>query len=441
MNRPPPLRELILGKNSFILSNVEYKRALLTGQLCLISFFLLIGFLLIDLFHQVYHSWVLQVVCALASLVSFFLNRAKYYSASKILLGIGINLTVFIFSTVEPKEVGLYMFYIPSSLGALAAFGYEERWKSLALICLPISLFAVSQVIDIQILEKTYHRNDLDQLNLIINFFGSLISSVLIIYFLISVNYRTEANMRKNEIQISEKNTELTKLNAELDRFVYSTSHDLMAPLSSVKGLINLAKITEDPEEIRQCLSMMEGRVISLQKFIKDISDYARNTRTQVATEKFLVNKIILSVLENLRFYPYAEKIKFNVDIPPDLEIQSDPSRIQIIAGNLISNSIKYADIEKENPYIGIKASLIDGKLQFIVSDNGLGIQPEYLNQIFDMFYQANEKSEGSGLGLYIVKQAVEKLSGTIEVTSKNGAGTSFQVTIPVNKDLVITIN
>jgi signal transduction histidine kinase len=424
MNRPPPLRELILGKNSFILSNVEYKRALLTGQLCLISFFLLIGFLLIDLFHQVYHSWVLQVVCALASLVSFFLNRAKYYSASKILLGIGINLTVFIFSTVEPKEVGLYMFYIPSSLGALAAFGYEERWKSLALIGLPISLFAVSQVIDIQILEKTYHRNDLDQLNLIINFFGSLISSVLIIYFL-----------------ISEKNTELTKLNAELDRFVYSTSHDLMAPLSSVKGLINLAKITEDPEEIRQCLSMMEGRVISLQKFIKDISDYARNTRTQVATEKFLVNKIILSVLENLRFYPYAEKIKFNVDIPPDLEIQSDPSRIQIIAGNLISNSIKYADIDKENPYIGIKASLIDGKLQFIVSDNGLGIQPEYLNQIFDMFYQANEKSEGSGLGLYIVKQAFEKLSGTIEVTSKNGAGTSFQVTIPVNKDLVITIN
>ncbi len=427
------VRELILGKSSFILSHIEYKRALLTGQLCLLTFFLCVGYLTLDLYHHVYHSWIFQLSCALLALLCFVLNRAKYYSTAKILLGVGINVTVFAFSTVEPEEVGLYMFYIPTSLGALAAFDYEERWKSLLLIIIPISLFGLSQVTDFAVLEKTSHREDLDQLNLIINFAGSLLSSVLIIYFLTNVNHRRESTMLENEKQITEKNSELTKLNTELDRFVYSTSHDLMAPLSSVKGLINLAKLSEDVKEVQQCIDMMEGRVDSLQKFIRDISDYSRNTRTEVIKEKVLVSKITRSVLENLRFYPHADKINIVVEIPTDLEIISDPSRIQIIISNLISNSMKYSDLAKESPFIKIHATLINSQFKFQIEDNGLGIRPEYLNQIFDMFYQANEKSEGSGLGLYIVKQAVEKLHGTIAVTSTHGMGTTFQLSIPIH--------
>jgi signal transduction histidine kinase len=425
------LRELILGKNNFILSHIDYKRALLTGQLCLLTFSLCVGYVTIDLYHHVYHSWIFQTSCALTALVCFLLNRAKFYSMAKILLGIGINITVFIFSTVEPEEVGLYMFYIPTSLGAFAAFDYQERWKSLLLIILPVSLFILSQVTDFEVIAKSSHREDLNQLNLIINFIGSLLSSLLIIYFLINVNYRRETSLIENEKEISAKNSELTKLNTELDRFVYSTSHDLMAPLSSLKGLIHLAKLTEDPKEIRECTQMMEGRVNSLQKFIRDISDYARNTRTDVIKEKILINKITRSVLENLTFYPHAEKIKILFNIPPDLEIISDPSRIQIIISNLISNAMKYSDLTKENPFIKINAAIDNNNFQLQIEDNGVGIRADYINNIFNMFYQANEKSEGSGLGLYIVKQAIEKLNGTITVTSTHQIGTTFQIRIP----------
>ncbi|MDZ7651006.1 MAG: hypothetical protein U5K54_29885, partial [Cytophagales bacterium] len=103
------------------------KRALLTGQLCILTFSVAIIFLLIDLYHQIHYSNGLQILLAIVAIGCFILNRNQRYTASKLTLGIFINLVVFLFSTVEPDEVGLYMFYIPTSLGALAAFGYQER--------------------------------------------------------------------------------------------------------------------------------------------------------------------------------------------------------------------------------------------------------------------------------------------------------------------------
>lgn len=426
------LREFILGKESFILSHTEFKRALLTGQLCILTFSLAAIFFFLDRYHHVYHSNAQQILLAVTALTSFILNRHKRYTAAKLTLGISINLIVFIFSTVEPSEVGLYMFYIPTTLGALAAFGYEERWKSLILIILPIVLFTISQITDLPLIEKSSHRADLNQINLVINFFASLTSSVLILYFMISLNYRSEKTMHEHEISLNRSNEELSKLNSELDRFVYSTSHDLMAPLSSVKGLINLAKLTDNPEEIQNCLNMMQGRVENLQKFIRDISDYSRNTRTGVTSQIFSINKVIRTALENLQFYPNADKINLHLDVPTDLQITSDLPRVQIIVSNLLSNAFKYADFSKENPVINIIAGLKEKNLELIIKDNGLGIQDNYLEKVFEMFYQANEKSEGSGLGLYIVKQAVEKLNGTIEVSSVFRVGTTFRVFIPL---------
>lgn len=432
MNKGSSLREFVLGKESFILSHTEFKRALLTGQLCILTFFLVLLFLIIDLYHEVYYSNIAQILFAIVALGSFILNRNQRYTASKLILNIGVNLIVFAFSTIEPEEIGLYMFYIPTSLGALAAFGYEERWKSFLLILLPITLFTLSQVSDFQFVDKSFVRTDLNKINLVLNFFGALFSSVLIIYFLINLNHRSETTMLEHEKNLSVTNSELSKLNAELDRFVYSTSHDLMAPLSSVKGLINLAKLTNNPKEIQDCLVMMQGRVENLQKFIRDISDYSRNTRTSITLQTFSVDKVIRSALENLQFYPNAEKINFRINVPSDLQLTSDLSRFQIITGNLISNAIKYSDTTKENSFIDIDAKLKDGQLELDIKDNGLGIHGKYIENIFDMFYQANERSEGSGLGLYIVKQAVEKLNGSIKVISTFGEGTNFQVLLPL---------
>lgn len=429
---PGTLRKFILGKSNFILSYTEYKRVLLTGQLCAIAFFFGLGYFLLDLYYEVYHGLIYEFGFILVTAVCFLLNRLQYYNTAKVLLGIAVNFIVFLFNQVEPNEVGLYMFYIPTALGAMAAFGYEERSKSLIMLAIPIGLFLLGQVTDFTIIDKSYHRSDLDKINLITNFACALTASVLIIYYLISINFRSEKSLQENEKQINNKNLELTRLNTELDQFVYSTAHDLMAPLSSVRGLIHLSRVTESEKELRELIEMMDGRVDDLQKFIRDISDYSRNTRLDVQKKKVLVSKLVRTILENLRSHPHTEKVKIELDVPTDLVIYSDPSRLQIILGNLIGNAIKYMDPAKENPMLKISATLRESHIRFMVQDNGLGIPSKHIHKIFDMFYQANERAEGSGLGLYIVKQAVEKLKGTILVASELQLGSTFTVVIPV---------
>lgn len=426
-------RQFLIGKKGFILSYINYKRVLLVSQLCLVTFILSSIYLLIDVFNQVYQSWFFQVGCMLISVSSYLLNKSGRFSAAKLVLGFGLNLIVFTFSQTEPGETDLYLFYFPICLGAMIVFGFEERLKSLLVIIFSITLFSISQITDLSFIPKNPHPHELDQLYLIIDFGGALISSLLIIYFLIRFNFESEKNLIENEKRISDKNSELSKVNTELDSFVYSTSHDLMAPLSSVKGLINITRITDNPSDIEVCISMMEERVTSLQKFISDISDYSRNTRVEIVYKTVLVHKLARSILEGLQFYPNVSNINIELNIPSDLEIISDPNRLQIILSNLISNAIKYADLNKESPYIKISSTILFDKIQFTIEDNGVGIKEDLVNSIFEMFFQANEKSEGSGLGLYIVKQSLNKLNGTIQARSTYGIGTRFEINLPLS--------
>ncbi|MEJ0056300.1 MAG: HAMP domain-containing sensor histidine kinase [Bacteroidota bacterium] len=268
--------------------------------------------------------------------------------------------------------------------------------------------------------------------NIIINFVLSYGASTLIIYFLITLNYRSETALQENKQETILKNEELTKVNAELDKFMYSTSHDLRSPISSVLGLIQLAKMTDKPSEIKTYIGMMEERLASLNKFIKEISDYSRNARTEVINETLEVRKAINGIVENLKFYPGAEKVRVDLHIETDLSISTDPTRFHVIFGNLISNSFKYIDPRKENPFIRVSSQKHNDHITFSIEDNGVGISDKYLPKIFDMFFQASEKSEGSGLGLYIVKEAVGKLNGTIIANSKLGEGAVFEIVLPV---------
>ena len=112
-------------------------------------------------------------------------------------------------------------------------------------------------------------------------------------------------------------------------------------------------------------------------------------------------------------------------------EFSSDPWRIGEIFRNLISNAIKYRKINGESCRVSIKVDVNSERALIVFKDNGIGISAENLSKIFEMFYRASEQSEGSGLGLYIVKNAVEKLEGLLSVKSKPGEGTTFEITLP----------
>jgi signal transduction histidine kinase len=98
---------------------------------------------------------------------------------------------------------------------------------------------------------------------------------------------------------------------------------------------------------------------------------------------------------------------------------------------NLLSNAFKYSNPNIDSPYLKITGSATSTQIELSMQDNGTGIDEQYLPHIFDMFFQANEKSEGSGLGLYIVKETLEKIQGDIRVHSELWKGTEFIVTVP----------
>jgi signal transduction histidine kinase len=430
---PNRLRKLILGVHPYIPSRSKYKRVVLTSQLSLLTLVICLIFFTIDAFYQtIGYALPFHFGCAFMAIASFILNRKGQHTVAKILLALAVNFSIYLFSEREPMEIGLYMFFIVANIGTIAAFGFEEKKLAIGFITLSFILFTISLYTDIDILPRVSGDAEYIKFNIFLNFLICFVSSAVIIYFLINLNNRSEEALLENEQQMLLKNEELTKLNAELDRFMYSTSHDLRSPISSVLGLIQLTRMTDDREEIKTYVEMMEERLASLNKFIKDISDYSRNARTEVNHEKVYPHKVILEIVENLKFYPGAGKVKVEVNIDAGFNIVTDSTRFRIIFGNLISNSFKYIDPYKENPFIKVSVNAHPNRVEFTLEDNGLGISDKYLPKIFDMFFQAHEKSEGSGLGLYIVKEAIDKLKGTITAKSKLEVGTSFEVILPV---------
>ncbi|QCK14977.1 PAS domain-containing sensor histidine kinase [Mangrovivirga cuniculi] len=235
------------------------------------------------------------------------------------------------------------------------------------------------------------------------------------------------------QINLKKKNEELRKINSQLDRFVYSASHDLRAPLTSLLGLINIAE--KDKDNLEQYFELMKKSIFKQDGFIKDIIDFSRNKEIPEKLERIYPGDFITEILDNLIYGNPDDRIKVNVIIEDNIsEIQCDSKRLSIILSNLISNSFKYADFNKEKPYVNISVSADSNYVIFEIEDNGIGISEKYLGKIFDMFFRAHDTSFGSGIGLYIVKETIEKLKGKIFVESTIKKGTKFIVMVPNRK-------
>jgi len=230
---------------------------------------------------------------------------------------------------------------------------------------------------------------------------------------------------------LARQNEALTKINKELDSFVYSISHNLRAPLMSVLGLLDLAQNESNAEVINQYHEMMKSSICKLDDTLKEILAYSRNARQGLVIGQIDFQKMINDNFERMQFMPGYERIKKEIFIEGDSPFFSDQYRLSLILNNLISNAIKYSDASKDTSFIHIKINLLPEKVYLTFRDNGIGIEADYIQKVFNMFFRATEKNEGAGLGLYIVKEAVEKLGGTIELESQTGNGTVFKIQLP----------
>jgi PAS domain S-box-containing protein len=237
--------------------------------------------------------------------------------------------------------------------------------------------------------------------------------------------------VKRAELKLKKQYEELQKTNHELDRFVYSVSHDLRAPLASILGLINVAELDEPSVAQKNYLGMIRDSINRLDGFIRDILDYSRNSRVEVKSERVDFNVIIAQVQDKLKLISGADRLIINLEIDDQVDFYSDCARIEIIFSNLFSNAIKYQDFHKEKSYVTVQIVTSNEKARIRFSDNGIGIEEHHLDHIFNMFYRASENATGSGIGLYIAREAVSRVKGTIRVQSVFGAYTTFEIEIP----------
>jgi PAS domain S-box-containing protein len=227
-----------------------------------------------------------------------------------------------------------------------------------------------------------------------------------------------------------EAEEELRRINFELDSFVYRSSHDLRAPLRSVLGLVSLVRMEGDAGQRDYYLRLMEKSIDKLDTFIRDMTDFSRNSRQEVQAVPVDFRAIIAECADNLRYMENADRVALRVTVEGE-GFCSDPQRINTVFQNLMSNSVKYQRLHSSDAFIEFRIHCGAREARIVYTDNGKGIDNAHLDKIFDMFFRASADSYGSGLGLYITRQVVKKLNGTIRVQSELGLGTQFSITLP----------
>lgn len=230
------------------------------------------------------------------------------------------------------------------------------------------------------------------------------------------------------KIDLRNKVAELEKTNDELNRFIYSISHELRAPLVSTMGVINLVKMEKVYDAHAEYWGLIETCSNRLDYYIQKTLQYYRNNKivsehTCIDFELLIPNLIELYTFDN-------KETNFTVNINQSVVFYGDAFRIEVILGNLISNAIKYQKEGETNKKVNINIEVSKEFAEISIADNGVGILNEHLEKIFTQFFKSN-MNHGSGLGLFIVKEALNKINGRIAVSSDLIEGTTFKITIP----------
>jgi len=385
----------------------------------------MVVFALINYYYDDKVMAALVNVCSLPFvLLAFYFFKRGWTIASKLLNLSQIIVVIILIFLVTRSSHGpnngdsILVFFIPVFIGTMIVFQGKERKFGYIFSIFILGLMSMLILSDFHLGNDPAYSQKQIQRELALNLIGAAIATMMEIVFILLVSNRIDE--------------ELIKTNKELDNFVYSVSHDLRSPLLSVKGLLSLMK--ERPlvdEKSVEYLKMAEKSVNHLDDTIREILAYSRNTRLGLSLEKVDLKTMAEQVYEDLR-YVNGENISFAIAVEGSTEIISDKSRINTVLRNVIGNAIKYSKAAVDNPHINVTIKRNNKNEVLVkVEDNGEGISKEKLEKVFDMFYRGTSTGQGTGLGLYICREILKKLNGTITIQSAIGVGTAIELTIP----------
>lgn len=227
--------------------------------------------------------------------------------------------------------------------------------------------------------------------------------------------------------------TELQKSKLVIGQFITSCSHSMRGPLKSITGLVNLLQDPKNlsPQDTSVFLDLIYSTVNKMENTLDELEHFLENSNREIKLKSVDCRELVDKVLDQFKGEIIAKHVKINLTVEHSIPFSSDGARLRIILGNLLSNAIQFRDVNKKDQEINIKAHITALSGTFSISDNGIGIDPQNHAEIFQLFFRATELSSGIGVGLYVVKEAVEKMGGEISLESVAGQGSMFRIVLP----------
>jgi signal transduction histidine kinase len=235
------------------------------------------------------------------------------------------------------------------------------------------------------------------------------------------------------EILVDKRTQKLSDALRELETFLYRASHDLRGPISSMLGLIGVARLEKDPIKYNQMYTeFLQRTVMGLDRTLQKLLQKHTIEKKKIYPEHINKPSLLMLLEEILHELPFYRPEDFNLSIDDSIKIETDKMLLGIVLSNLLENAFFYSDQGPDKKvYLGIRQSTTGMKIT--IEDHGPGIKHEVKDKIFTMFYRGHELSTGNGLGLYLGKNVLGKIHGDIIVESEEKAYSRFIVTLPKN--------
>jgi len=367
------------------------------------------------------------------AIITYVLYKSGYILLSKIWNLAQLNVVITMLAINTTQGGAITVFFIPIIVGTLITLQGKEKIYGYLMSAATIVLMIILLVSDVGIRDPEFNLENI-RTERFMNLTSAATATILEVVFILRLSDKFQDKLVERSVEVNKKNYDLIKANGELDNFVYRVSHDLRSPLLSVKGLLSLVFQSPDlNEKTEGYLRRAETSINRLDETIREILEYSRNSRLAQKLEVFDIRRMVELIFEDLR-YLAGPQFNFTIELNGPNEVLSDGYRINTVMRNLISNSVKYRRSDIPDPGLKVTIDNLPKSVTIKVEDNGEGIPENSLPRVFEMFYRGTNTSVGTGLGLYICKEVIEKLNGDIRISSTPGKGTLVTIELPVKK-------
>jgi len=254
-------------------------------------------------------------------------------------------------------------------------------------------------------------------------------------------NKALDHRVKNRTMELSKSNLLLSEVNAELDNFLYKTSHDIRGPIATMQGLCNLGLIDSKDPVVTNVLNQMVSQSDRMSKIVGRLTTISDINHTILRPEKIDFLALLDWILANEEEKARSKNIQISFEVAEGLQIISDELMIRTILENLVNNGIKfYNDSVRLDSFVKVQVSQNDSIVNIRVIDNGIGIGADEAKAdgMFHIFTRASERSETGGVGLYLSKLCSQKIGGQIRIEKSDDDGTIFLIQLPVDLAAVL---